>query len=675
MAEVKAIKEDFLHCSICTNRLKVPKVLPCIHSFCQGCLETYVKKLKSKQLPCPICRKVCDLSETGVKGLQTNFYIVNLGERMDLLERLGKSVSHSYTCESCGSQEVAAYCLECESKICLKCQQDHQRFPVLRSHSIIPINEIKQPKYQKALKNAKTPMCEVHPTESLRFYCKTCSKLICRDCTIVQHSKPDHTFVEASCQVEDIKRELRDLLSRSSSDHTSSLKFIEKGMAGSEEVERQSESIIKKINTSCDKMVVSIEMQLRSQAEEMCKEVRESMTSQTKMIDERVNMASTWVTRMENTREVTEKILDENNLWEILAMSHDLVSAFHALNIDAGDFKWYQSDLEQSIVFSSFQPPSVTLGRCSKAYDVILSDTQGNFIAVTFDCVSSELRVLKIPQDTYNVDDASDIASVGVNFTVPKNSKVTAAIARNENTIFIGLGRCIVQLMLSSNSQYDKIMEASKDEDTLISFLAVSDNNKVLYLQLSNDNHVKQFKFAQFDRQYGYSSNREGIDITSYLTNTQFIIQDDHLPIQNVVCHGNTLIYSLKEGSYPKNITYMLFQKESTTLVINSMDTVRGRQLLSIFQGVYKGSSQRLSGGRRITYDVFTCYMLWGKASSSPSRSASTFIITEYNSSSQKFIRTWNVPGEVAQPAACYKNPHSNQLVVSDQYGKVTTCL
>lgn len=677
MAEVEAIKEDFLHCSICTNRLKVPKVLPCIHSFCQGCLETYVTKLKSKQLPCPICRKVCDLSETGVKGLQTNFYIVNLGERMDLLERLDKSVSQSYTCESCESKEVTAYCLECESKICLKCQNDHKRFPILRSHSIIPINEIKQPKYQKALKNAKTPICEVHPTESLRFYCKTCSKLICRDCTIVQHSKPDHTFVEASCQVEDIKRDLRDLLSKSSSDLTSSLKFIEKGKAGSEAVERQSESIIKKINTSCDKMVLSIEKQLRSQAEKMCKEVRGSKTSQTKLIDGKVNMASTWVTRMENTREVTEKILDENNVWEILAMSHDLISAFHVLNIDAGDFKWYESDLEQSMIFSSFQPPSVTLGKCSKGYDVILSDNQGNFIVVTFDFVSSKLQVLKIRQDkAYNVGDADDIASFTVNFTVPKNSKVTAAIAWNEDTIFIGLGRFIVQLMLSSNSQPFKVMEASKDEDALISFLAVSDYNQVLYLQLSNENHVKQVNCNNFGWQYGYSSNQKSQDITPYYNSRQFIIPDDHLPIQNLICHRNTPIYSLKEGSFPNNITYMLSQNESKPLIINSTDTVRGRQLLSIFEGVFEGSSKIMSPqGRYIKWDAFTCYMLWGKASSPPSRSASTFIITEYKSSSQKFIRTWNVPGEVAQPAACYKNPHSNQLVVSDQYGKVTTCL
>jgi len=37
--------------------------------------------------------------------------------------------------------------------------------------------------------------CGEHPNEELKLFCETCDKLICRDCALVEHSKPEHKYL------------------------------------------------------------------------------------------------------------------------------------------------------------------------------------------------------------------------------------------------------------------------------------------------------------------------------------------------------------------------------------------------------------------------------------------------------------------------------------------------
>jgi hypothetical protein len=55
--------DDLLTCTICLETLKVPKYLPCLHTFCETCIHTYItsseKGDKSTGFKCPICRRLC----------------------------------------------------------------------------------------------------------------------------------------------------------------------------------------------------------------------------------------------------------------------------------------------------------------------------------------------------------------------------------------------------------------------------------------------------------------------------------------------------------------------------------------------------------------------------------------------------------------------------------------
>ncbi|XP_048449680.1 tripartite motif-containing protein 2-like, partial [Rhincodon typus] len=76
---VRQIDKQFLVCSICLDRYNNPKVLPCLHTFCERCLQNYIPP-QSLTLSCPVCRQTSILPEKGVSALQNNFFITNLME-------------------------------------------------------------------------------------------------------------------------------------------------------------------------------------------------------------------------------------------------------------------------------------------------------------------------------------------------------------------------------------------------------------------------------------------------------------------------------------------------------------------------------------------------------------------------------------------------------------------
>ncbi|KAH9507813.1 Tripartite motif-containing protein 2 [Bulinus truncatus] len=68
---------NLLSCAICDHRYKDPKVLPCLHSFCEQCLSDVIPS-ESLSVTCPVCRQQSILPLDGVAALQTNNFILNL---------------------------------------------------------------------------------------------------------------------------------------------------------------------------------------------------------------------------------------------------------------------------------------------------------------------------------------------------------------------------------------------------------------------------------------------------------------------------------------------------------------------------------------------------------------------------------------------------------------------
>mmetsp|Transcript_22154 Transcript_22154/g.30442 ORF Transcript_22154/g.30442 Transcript_22154/m.30442 type:complete len:141 (+) Transcript_22154:226-648(+) len=68
--------EEEFECAICCEEYKDPRALPCLHTFCLGCLEQ-LSAGSPIIILCPHCRLPCPITK-GVSSLPKNFILSNL---------------------------------------------------------------------------------------------------------------------------------------------------------------------------------------------------------------------------------------------------------------------------------------------------------------------------------------------------------------------------------------------------------------------------------------------------------------------------------------------------------------------------------------------------------------------------------------------------------------------
>ncbi|RXM96901.1 Tripartite motif-containing protein 3 [Acipenser ruthenus] len=166
---VRQIDKQFLVCSICLDHYHNPKVLPCLHTFCEKCLQNYIPP-QSLTLSCPVCRQTSILPEKGVAALQNNFFITNL---MEVLQRDPEcarpeacSVLESVSAVAAGKplccpnhegKVMEFYCESCETAMCLECTEGEHR-----EHVTVPLRDVLE-QHKAALKNQLDAICNRLP--------------------------------------------------------------------------------------------------------------------------------------------------------------------------------------------------------------------------------------------------------------------------------------------------------------------------------------------------------------------------------------------------------------------------------------------------------------------------------------------------------------------------------
>ena len=154
MAEerLKRIDEQ-LTCSVCLELFEEPKLLECLHVYCQRCLERFIKtkqkqRLDTSVLNCPSCRKPTPVPEGGVGALKPAFHLKSLFE-------------------------IRATFVSKDSS------EDSEESPP--SPTSLP--DPKKPSLD---------FCEVHEDSKINLYCETCQEVICIKCTFGEHN--GHTY-------------------------------------------------------------------------------------------------------------------------------------------------------------------------------------------------------------------------------------------------------------------------------------------------------------------------------------------------------------------------------------------------------------------------------------------------------------------------------------------------
>ena len=210
------IKEE-LTCAICQDLLNEPKILPCLHSFCTGCLKEWSGRLANldpskRHLECPLCRaKVLLSTSRAVEELPSHFSAIRLVEIVHLQEQV-TSEKVTPICQNCNEGENAvSTCCECAIFLCDFCKKSHLRSKATTQHKIRSLDEMRKGTGEvPSTLPEKVEMCPTHPTKPLELYCKREEVLICRDCIIKKHK--DHDYDVISDVVEGEKKILREAL-------------------------------------------------------------------------------------------------------------------------------------------------------------------------------------------------------------------------------------------------------------------------------------------------------------------------------------------------------------------------------------------------------------------------------------------------------------------------------
>ena len=190
--------EEQLTCPVCLDHYTNPKTLPCLHSFCQDCLEGLPldKKNETYYLSCPTCRHCTELPEEGAGAFPVAFHVNNLKEIYSLMKKVADP--QQVTCDNCTTANATGYCKDCSKFLCTKCDGAHKQWGPTSNHQLTSLDEVTAsvsstsqllaPAKQEAALTCSVPGHD----EPLKYYCDTCDESICRDCAILTHK--DHKY-------------------------------------------------------------------------------------------------------------------------------------------------------------------------------------------------------------------------------------------------------------------------------------------------------------------------------------------------------------------------------------------------------------------------------------------------------------------------------------------------
>ena len=195
-------------------------MLQCLHTFCSKCLKKAVKGQRYKKgskpsFKCPTCKAREILPKAGIDALPKDLRKSYEAEVAQYAVKLrSKDAISCDVCVKVSNGPAVSFCVECREFLCNVCLEHHQISRKTLDHELQPIGS----KITESSEGAHSPpkiarkqiICQLHEDEILKFYCNTCSALICRDCMAIEHSGHVYDRIEKVSEKE--KANLQTLL-------------------------------------------------------------------------------------------------------------------------------------------------------------------------------------------------------------------------------------------------------------------------------------------------------------------------------------------------------------------------------------------------------------------------------------------------------------------------------
>ncbi|XP_072016857.1 E3 ubiquitin-protein ligase TRIM45-like [Amphiura filiformis] len=328
MAGAKPVPcEDLTRCGICNEVINQPKALPCLHTFCLECLREWGKPNK-ETVTCPVlnCKKTTPMPSNGVDGLPGNVFVASL---IDTSPSRGRNVP-CVCCEETGN-DVMARCLECNGFLCQEGVHLHQK-KLLKSHQVIKLEDIKSGKVNmKHLADKKKATCKEHEGQQLWFYCETCGVLICRDCTVVDHSKPGHTYVTLKSTVSEQRKKIEVLVKQNGVTEKKVDKALQDAHNAQQELDSNKKKSIAEIDMEIDKIEKHVRIICQQERRRLLKQQEETVALSRKKIQSSKETLQSQKVRFQAAREVANQVLHSGSDSDVASVYKQLSNSLEEL--------------------------------------------------------------------------------------------------------------------------------------------------------------------------------------------------------------------------------------------------------------------------------------------------------------------------------------------------------
>lgn len=325
MLRADDVKEEFLVCGICTREYDeeshVPRVLPCLHTFCQQCLK---KLVKNQYIDCPLCKQRHELPGSNIALLAKDTTRRNLIDFIRVRKR-----SSEILCKDCPEEQSACdFCKECYIFMCSECTKAHKRSLASRKHTVLTIKDL-QKSGLDVFRRKIVCTKEGHAGQHLAFYCTSCDQAICTACTVCDHEKSKgHTIINIQDLYKTKRAELGIVFKKLEADISSAktmLQHTEQEVLNIDIKELELEKDIDDAFDRCKMIISRRQSQLREQLSSVCEQQKTRIQKHVESIENFLDSAA-------NAKDFSNHVIKHTDPTEFVPLHTTLMQRLRSMS-------------------------------------------------------------------------------------------------------------------------------------------------------------------------------------------------------------------------------------------------------------------------------------------------------------------------------------------------------